>query len=174
MSLERVVLFDGVCNLCNRSVDFLVRHDRAQRLRFAPLQSETGRALLRRTGFDLLVSSTAGGNVAARSLGNRRKRPRTAGREAGAPGSRGASGSGGDPSTIVFVEGDRTHLKSSAGLRLLGALGWPWRIFLMFLLIPRPLRDLGYDWIARNRFRWFGRRDTCRVPSPEERARFLA
>lgn len=138
MSSERIVLFDGNCNLCNSSVDFLLRHDRAGRLRFAPLQSEIARALLARVSVEAMDQTN------------------------------------GDPSAIAFLDGDRIHFKSSAALRLFRVLGWPWRFFAIFLLVPKPLRDLVYDWIARNRFRWFGRRETCRLPSPEERSRFLA
>lgn len=145
MSGERIVFFDGECNLCNRSVDFLLRHDRDRRLRFASLQSESARAILARSGMDILA------------LAPHEDR-----------------GGTGDPSTIVFVDGDRLHVKSGAALRILAAIGWPWRALGAFLIVPRPLRDAVYDWIARNRFQWFGRRDTCRIPTPEERSLFLS
>jgi predicted DCC family thiol-disulfide oxidoreductase YuxK len=152
----RVVLFDGVCHLCNRTVDFLIRHDRRRRLRFASLQSETGNRLLE-----------------ARARG-RADEEREAGRAGGA--GRAGAGSPGPRTyqTVVFVDGDRVHERSSGALRIVGALGWPWRLAMGFLLVPRPLRDLAYDWVARNRYRWFGQRRTCRLPGPEERGRFLA
>lgn len=146
---DRIVLFDGECNLCNRSVDFLLRRDRQRRLRFASLQSEAARSLLARTGADVRPPGLHSGP------------------EEDAVGTN-------DPSTIVYLDGDRLHVKSGAALRILAAIGWPWRALAAFLIIPPPLRDAVYDWIARNRFRWFGRRDTCRVPTPEERSLFLS
>ena len=142
---DRIVLFDGECNLCNRSVDFLLRHDRKRRLRFASLQSDVARTLLARSGMDALALAP---------------HEDPDGTE--------------DPSTIVFVDGDRLHVKSGAALRILTAIGWPWRALGAFLIIPPLLRDGVYDWIARNRFQWFGRRDTCRIPTPEERSLFLS
>ena len=142
---DRIVLFDGECNLCNRSVDFLLRHDRKRRLRFASLQSDVARTLLARSGMDALALAP---------------HEDPDGTE--------------DPSTIVFVDGDRLHVKSGAALRILTAIGWPWRALGAFLIIPPLLRDGVYDWIARNRFQWFGRRDTCSIPTPEERSLFLS
>lgn len=145
MSGDRIVLFDGECNLCNGWVDFLVRKDRKRRLRFASLQSESARTILARLEPGSSVLQTGG-----------------------------ASDGTNDPSTIVFIDRDRVYVKSGAVLRILKVIGWPWRAFSLFLVVPRSLRDLVYDWIARNRFRWFGRRDTCRIPTPEERDLFLA
>lgn len=75
--------------------------------------------------------------------------------------------------SVLLWQNGVMYAKSSAGLRLLGGLGGFWRLMALFLLVPRPIRDAVYDWIARNRYRWFGRRETCRVPSPGERERFL-
>jgi simple sugar transport system substrate-binding protein len=127
-----VILFDGECNLCNGWVDFVIRRDRAERFRFASLQSEVARTLL-------------GARRSADPL----------------------------PDTIVLLEDGRTYRRSSAVLRILYGLGFPWSVFSLFTIIPRPVRDWTYNWIARNRYRWFGKRATCRVPSPAERARFL-
>ena len=75
--------------------------------------------------------------------------------------------------TLVLVEGQRCSTRSTAALRIAGHLGWPWRIGAGFLLMPAMLRDPLYDLLARNRYRWFGTLDACRVPSAEIRSRFL-
>lgn len=127
-----VVVFDGVCNLCNRAVQFVLDHDRQRRILLCASQSEAGARLL-------------------------------AGRTGGA--------SPGD--TIFFVEEGRLHDRSTAALRIARALGLPWSLLYAFILVPRPLRDWVYGIVAKNRYRWFGRRESCRVPRPGELERFL-
>lgn len=126
-----ILLFDGVCNVCNATVQFVVEHEKAPHIRFASLQSEVGARL-----------------VAERGLPN-------------------------DVSTVVLVEGDRVYTRSAAAVALLGHLKAPWSWLAVLWLVPRPLRDLGYDIFARLRYRLFGKRDRCMVPTPELRARFL-
>ena len=128
-----VVLFDGVCNLCEGAVRFAIERDPAARLRFAPLQSPLGRALLAHHGYDPDALDA-----------------------------------------VVLVDGDGAHDRSTAALRLALWLRapWPW-LARPLLLVPRRLRDAVYGWIARSRYRWFGRRAECLVPTPELRARFL-
>lgn len=130
--MRPVIIFDGVCNLCNASVDFVLRHDRRGELLFASNQSAAGRALLER--FDVPPD---------------------------------------DVSSVYLVEGDRIAARSTAALRVARRLGLPWSLAVPLLLLPRPLRDAAYDFVARNRYRWFGKKETCRLPTPEERARFL-
>ncbi|MGE3174744.1 MAG: thiol-disulfide oxidoreductase DCC family protein [Planctomycetota bacterium] len=77
------------------------------------------------------------------------------------------------PDSMVLVQGDAIHLRSGAALRIARGLGLPWSLAAVFLLVPRPLRDLVYDFVARRRHRWFGRPASCLVPTPELRARFL-
>lgn len=128
-----VVLFDGVCNLCNGFARFLIDHDPPPgRFRLAALQSDAGRALLRAHGVPADVVDT-----------------------------------------VVLIEGDRVSARSTAMLRILRRLGVPWSVLAAFLLVPRAIRDPAYEWLARHRYRWFGRREACVVPSPEVRARFL-
>jgi predicted DCC family thiol-disulfide oxidoreductase YuxK len=129
---EPIVLFDGVCKFCNAGVNFLLDHDARRRLRFAPLQSEAGRALLGRFGL------------------------RTD-----------------DFDTIVLVENGRAYARSAAALRIARHLGGAWPLLAVLFAIPPFLRDGAYDLFARNRYRWFGKTDTCRVPTPEIRDRFL-
>jgi predicted DCC family thiol-disulfide oxidoreductase YuxK len=126
-----VVFFDGVCNLCNRTIDFLVRHDRKRRFRFAPLQGETAKAMIPE-------------HVAT-----------------------------GDYDSFVLVEDGRVSTRSTAALRLLAGLGGLWTLALGLLVVPAPLRDAVYRLIAQNRYRWFGKRSSCRLPTPEERQLFM-
>lgn len=128
---EAVVYFDGVCNLCNRFVDFLVRHDRKRRYRFASLQGETAR---RRLPHGL---------------------------------------TGPAPETVVLESGGKLRFRSDAAIAIIAGLGSGWRVFGALRVVPRPLRDWVYEWIARNRFKWFGKRATCRVPTFEERSLFF-
>lgn len=127
-----VVLFDGLCNLCNGAVDFIIDRDPQAQFRFAALQSDAARPLLARRG------------LSAERLGH-----------------------------IVLVEDGRCYLGSTAALRIARRLTSPWPLLYALLLVPRPLRDAVYDWVARNRYRWFGKRDRCRTPTPGLQARFL-
>ncbi len=140
-----VVLFDGVCNLCNGSVQFVIDHERAPELRFAAIQSELAKKLL---------ASAFGAEEAERLR-------------------KGADGKG-DPDSIVMVEAGRGFTHSTAALRIARHLRAPWRWLAVFAVVPRPIRDFVYRWIAKNRYRWFGSTETCRIPTPELRARFLA
>jgi len=78
-----------------------------------------------------------------------------------------------DPTTILLEEAGAVFERSTAALRIITALGGFWRLAGLLRLVPRFIRDAVYDWIARNRYGWFGKRDSCRLPSPEERAVFL-
>jgi predicted DCC family thiol-disulfide oxidoreductase YuxK len=131
---ETVLLFDGVCNLCNGWVDFLIGRDHRKRLRFGSLQSDAGNERVNR----LAIPAT-----------------------------------GPDLRTVILIEGQRVYTESSAALRALATLGGLYKVALALLVIPRFLRDAVYRWIARNRYHWFGKRDTCRIPTADERERFL-
>lgn len=124
------VYFDGHCNLCNASVDFLIRLDRRHRLQFASLQ---GRTAARRLPPDLV-------------------------REVG---------------TVVFEDARGLVTQSTAVVRAVVALGGLYKTAVILLIIPKWLRDRVYRFVARHRYAWFGRRDVCRVPTADERARFL-
>ena len=78
-----------------------------------------------------------------------------------------------DAKTFVFIQDGRAYTRSEAALRVAKYLRWPWRALLIFRVIPRPLHDAVYDVIARNRYRWFGRKDVCMLPTPELKARFV-
>lgn len=125
-----VIFFDGVCGICNRFVDFLLKRDRKKIFLFSPIQGERAKRAL---------------DAAAIQKNE----------------------------TIFFQDASGIHERSTAALRILARLGGAWRMFSVIFLVPRPIRDFCYDRIARNRYRWFGKKDACRIPTPEERARFL-
>jgi len=127
-----LILFDGICNFCNRSVNFIIDHDPHKRFRFVPLQSELGQSLLRRFGL-----------------------PR------------------GDVDTMILVDDGRAYARSSAALRVAWRLGGWWRFFTLLFAIPPLLRDGAYNVLASNRYRWFGKTETCRVPTADVRDRFV-
>ncbi len=129
---KQIVFFDGVCNLCNGALNWLIDHDPHNHLHFAPLQGETFRVLKNNE-----------------TLSD-------------------------DLSTIVFWSEGRFFTHSEAVLRTCAALGGVWRLARVGLIIPAFLRDILYRFIARNRYRWFGKRDACRLPTPALTAKFLA
>lgn len=129
---EQFILFDGVCNLCNSSVNFVIDRDTKNQFKFASLQSEFGQEQVQRLGEDP-----------------------------------------GQLNSIVLIEGDRFYRKSTAALRIARRLSGGWPLLFAFVIIPPFLRDMAYDFIAKNRYRWFGKEDTCRIPTPELSHRFL-
>jgi predicted DCC family thiol-disulfide oxidoreductase YuxK len=134
-----VVLFDGVCNVCNAAVRFIAANDPAGRFAFASLQSPRAREL----------------------LGDR---PSTSSGQATDPL---------EPDSVVLLDHGRRYERSDAALHIALGLRAPWPLAFAAILIPRAARDAAYRWIARNRYRWFGRSDTCPLPTPELRERFL-
>ena len=127
-----LVLFDGVCNLCNTSVNFVIDRDPRAYFKFAALQDEAAQPLFAKY------------NLSPEYL-----------------------------DSIVLIENGRCYRNSTAALRIARRLKGGWPLFYAFIIVPTPVRDLVYGWIARNRYRWFGKRDSCRLPTPELRARFL-
>jgi predicted DCC family thiol-disulfide oxidoreductase YuxK len=134
VSQAPLLLFDGVCNLCNGFVTFVIDRDPTAIFRFASLQSEAGREAL----------LAHGGAVPS-----------------------------GDPETIILIEDGRIYERSTAVLRVARRLKGPFRWLSLFMVVPRGLRDAAYGWIAGHRYAWFGRTESCRVPTPALRARFL-
>ena len=128
-----VVLFDGVCNLCNGAVIFIIRRDPQSRFRFASLQSAVAGRLLAKSG---VVAPL--------------------------------------PDSFVLLDENGVHLRSTAALRIGRGLSFPWWLAFLCVIVPRPIRDWVYDVVARYRYRWFGKRDVCMVPTPELSARFLS
>ncbi|MDA0373146.1 MAG: DCC1-like thiol-disulfide oxidoreductase family protein [Planctomycetota bacterium] len=130
---EPIVLFDGGCGLCSRTVRFLLRHDARGRMRFAPLGSGAAEGVLRARGVTLAEL----------------------------------------PDSVVVVDAAGVHVRSAAALRLASELRAPWSWLRVLAIVPRPLRDLVYRLVARNRVRWFGSADVCAMLAPAERPRFL-
>lgn len=132
MEAKAVILFDGVCRFCNGSVNFVLRHDKSGRFRFAPLQSEAGQRLMAEHGIDLAKTDS-----------------------------------------FVLIEDGKPYLKSTAALRVARGLGFPWNLLWAFMIVPAVIRNAIYDWVARNRYRWFGKMDACMVPDADMRGKFL-
>ena len=132
-----VVLYDGVCGLCNRTVQFILRRDKRGVFRFAALQGPTGETLLRAHGRD------------ARNL---------------------------QTVYVVLDRGQPTErllARSAAAQEIARRLGGIYRLALIFNVLPRRWRDALYDFVARRRYRWFGKYDSCPLPQPGDRERFL-
>ena len=130
--MSSTILFDGVCNLCNGFVRFVIDRDPAARFRFAALTSPAAARVLRQAGVTAPL-----------------------------------------PDSMILVEGGRAYFRSDAPLRIARGLRFPWPLLYAFAVVPRFFRDRVYDVIAGRRYRWFGRRETCMVPTPEVRTRFL-
>ncbi len=133
-----VLLFDGVCNLCNAAVDFIIVRDSSARFRFASLQSDVAKRLLH-------DADPERGDALASSL-----------------------------STSIVVAEGRVYTKSAAALQIVRRLDGAWPVLYAFIVVPRFIRDWVYDVVGKNRYRWFGKKDTCRIPTDAEAARFLS
>lgn len=171
---RHVVFYDAVCGLCDRSVQFLLARDRERVLHFAPLQGPTAAAVLGRLGLGEVIAAPAGGEAATAEA-------RRAAAEAPRERAEGAGGATdpGAPATMVFVrdEGsaaERAFVRSAGALAALDAIGGLWRLVSWLRIVPAPLRDAVYRVVAANRYRWFGRFETCKLPAPGVRERFLA
>jgi predicted DCC family thiol-disulfide oxidoreductase YuxK len=130
--VKHIVLFDGVCNLCNSSVQFVVKRDKKAQLHYASLQSKVGQDLLAKYKIDTK-------NV----------------------------------DSIVFVSNGKAYIESTAALKIAGFLQFPYNLLQVFIVIPTFIRNLVYRWIARNRYRWFGKEEVCMMPDASISARFL-
>ncbi|HYK55839.1 MAG TPA: thiol-disulfide oxidoreductase DCC family protein [Flavisolibacter sp.] len=127
-----VILFDGVCNFCNGSINFVIRQDRNDIFRFAALQSEAGQKLLQQ--YQL---------------------PKEAFQ------------------SFVLIDEGKVYKKSTAALKVLNRLPWYWKELQVLRIVPRFLRNAIYDFIARNRYKWFGKKEECRLPTSAVKSRFL-
>ncbi len=130
--MQRVILFDGVCNFCDASVQFIIKRDPAAHFLFTSLQSEKGLELTKKYAIPEDVDS------------------------------------------LVLIENGKAFTKSSAALRIAKKMDGLWHLFFVFILVPRKIRDGVYDYVANNRYKWFGKKeDACTLPSPEQRKRFI-
>ena len=130
---KHIILFDGVCNLCNSSVQYVIKHDKKNQFVFTPLQSKTGKYIIDLHKIDITKID----------------------------------------SIILHHTNQKVYYKSTAALRIAYLLGFPNNIFAIFLIIPAFLRNYVYDYIAKNRYKWYGKKDACMIPTPELKNKFL-
>jgi predicted DCC family thiol-disulfide oxidoreductase YuxK len=128
----RLVVFDGVCNLCNGAVQFIINHDPSAGFMFTSLQSDIGQQIL--TQYALPQD---------------------------------------DFDSFIYVREQKLYQRSTAALYVLHDLGGIWKVLYGFIIIPRPIRDWVYDRIAKSRYSLFGKRDSCMIPTPALKKRFL-
>jgi len=130
-NIDKVVLFDGVCNFCEASVQFIIKHDKSESLKFASLQSNLGQSLLKKYNLPTAVEG------------------------------------------VVFIENNKAYYKSQAAFRILHYFSGFWKLLLVFSIFPTVFTDFFYDIFAKYRYKLFGKKDACMIPSPAIRSRFL-
>lgn len=130
---KQLILFDGICNLCNSSINYVIKHDKKNVFMFAPLQSEAGKEIIEK--FNLGASKT--------------------------------------DSILLYSEEKGLKIKSSAALAIASKLGLPSNLMTIFYIIPTFMRNWVYDYVAKNRYKWYGKKEVCMIPSPELQAKFL-
>ncbi|GAK98138.1 hypothetical protein JCM19294_771 [Nonlabens tegetincola] len=132
MQDKKIILFDGVCNLCNGAVVFIIKRDKKDVFRFAALQSEIGEKLLRKHQIDPEKTDS-----------------------------------------IILVDDNNAFAKAGAALRIAQKLSGLWPALAILRIVPRFISNAVYDWIASNRYQWFGKKESCMIPTPELKAKFL-
>lgn len=132
MENNPIILFDGVCNLCNRSIQFVLKHDKQKHFRFAALQSAAGQALLKKYNLPETIFNS-----------------------------------------FVLIKDGKLYLKSTAALIVAKELNGPIKILYAFIIVPAFIRNAVYNLIAKNRYKWFGKKDSCMIPTPDIQSRFL-
>ncbi|WP_022953894.1 thiol-disulfide oxidoreductase DCC family protein [Leucothrix mucor] len=128
----QIVVFDGICNFCNSSVNFIIARDPEGKFSFAPMQGEAAKMLMKQHGID---------------------NP--------------------DLDTFLLIKNGKLYQRTDAGLEIAKDLTGYWKYCRVFLILPAPLRDIFYRLLAKNRYRIFGKREVCMVPTPDVRERFL-
>jgi predicted DCC family thiol-disulfide oxidoreductase YuxK len=132
LNTKGVVLFDGVCNFCNSSVNFIIRNDKKDYFRFTPLQSEIGIKISEKYNLD-------SGNL----------------------------------KSVILVDKGKIYTKTTAALRIAKQLSGAWPALYVFIIVPAPIRDVIYNIIAKNRYKWWGEKESCMIPTPDVRKKFL-
>lgn len=132
MENNNIILFDGVCNFCNSSINFVIERDPHKKFKFAPLQSDAGEKIQKQ--FNLDTSKL---------------------------------------DSVLLIKNGKVLSKSTAALYIAKELKGLWPLLFIFIIVPPFLRNLVYNYIAKNRYKWFGRQDSCMMPSPDVRSRFL-
>jgi len=129
---HKIILFDGVCNLCNSSVNFVIKHEKPNTFRFAALQSEIGQQLLKK-----------------HQLNHQ------------------------DLDSIVLIDREKSYIKSTAALHISKSLKGLYPLFFACIVIPTFIRNWVYDFVAKNRYKWFGKKERCMIPTPALKDKFL-
>lgn len=130
---KKIILFDGVCNLCNGAVQFIIKHDKKDIFRFVALQSDLGKEICNYIGVDQTKID----------------------------------------SIILYNLGVAYYHKSSAVIEIANDLGGIYSLLFVFKILPEKLRNYIYDYIAKNRYKWYGKKESCMIPTPELKAKFL-
>ena len=132
MNSQPIILFDGICNLCDGAVQFVIKHDPENQFLFASLQSEAGQRLLKQ--YKLSVENF---------------------------------------NSFILIQDEKVYNKSTRALKVARQIKGVWSWLYIFIIIPAFIRDTVYTWIAQNRYKWFGKKEACMIPTPELKARFL-
>jgi predicted DCC family thiol-disulfide oxidoreductase YuxK len=130
---KKIILFDGVCNLCDSTVQFIIKHDKKDVFRFVAIQSEIGQQIISHIGIDTAKTD----------------------------------------SIILYEPGNAYYFKAEAALNIATELGGVYALVGAFKILPKWLSNKVYDYIARNRYKWYGKKDACMIPTPELKAKFL-
>lgn len=132
MNSKPIILFDGICNLCNGVVQFIINHDPENKFLFASLQSDAGQQLLKQF------------NLPSENF-----------------------------NSFILVQNNKVYNKSTGALKVARQIKGAWSWLYIFIIIPKFIRDTVYAWVGKNRYKWFGKKDACMIPTPELKARFL-
>ncbi|HRB30224.1 MAG: thiol-disulfide oxidoreductase DCC family protein [Chitinophagaceae bacterium] len=132
VSSSPIILFDGICNLCNRSIQFVIKHDKEKVYRFAAFQSKAGQKLLQQYNLPLKQYSS-----------------------------------------FLLIENNKAYSQSTAALKVAKNLSGPVKLAVVFNIVPAGIRNIVYNFVARNRYQWFGKKRSCMVPTQDLKARFL-
>ena len=128
---KQLILFDGVCNLCNSSINYVIKHDKNNVFMFAPLQSDIGKQISNKFNISKINS------------------------------------------IFLYSEGKNLKIKSSAAISIGSKLGFPGSLLPVFYIVPPFIRNWVYDYIAKNRYKWYGKQNVCMIPTPELQEKFL-
>ena len=130
---KQLILFDGVCNLCNSSIQYVIKHDKKNQFMFAPLESTVGQNIIKAYKIDTEKTD----------------------------------------SILLYSNENGLSAKSSAALIIAKDLSFPINLISIFFIVPAFIRNWVYDYIAKNRYKWFGKKEACMIPTPELRSKFL-
>lgn len=130
---KKIILFDGVCNLCDNTVQFIIKHDKKDIFRFVTLQSELGQQIIKHIGVDITKTD----------------------------------------SIILYEPGEAYYYKAQAALKIAKELGGIFSLLNIFSILPNVITNSIYDYVANNRYKWFGKKEACMIPTPELKSKFL-